>query len=124
MVVLLIIALLGSIAAPEVIKHLRHAKSETAHIQVDALAAAVDFFNTDTGRYPTQQEGLDVLVKPPADTPKWDGPYIKKAISLVDPWNARYLYKIPGEHGAFDIYSLGADGAVGGSGEAADVGNW
>src|SRR5271170_4804835 len=106
MVVLLILALLGTIAAPEVIKHMRKAKSETAKIQVDALAAAVDFFNTDVGRYPTQQEGLQALIATPTSTPHWDGPYVKKSISLIDPWGEKYIYKIPGDHGAFDIYTL------------------
>jgi general secretion pathway protein G len=125
MVVLLILALLGTVAAPEVIKHLRKAKSETAKIQVDALAAAVDFFNTDVGRYPTQQEGLQALIAAPgAAAPHWDGPYVKKSISLTDPWGEKYVYKIPGDHGAFDIYTLGADKAPGGTGDAADVGNW
>jgi len=124
MVVLLILALLGTVAAPQVIKHLRKAKSETAKIQVDALAAAVDFFNTDVGRYPTQQEGLQALTIAPSDAPHWDGPYVKKSISLTDPWGEAYVYKIPGDHGSFDIYTLGADKMPGGTGDAADVGNW
>jgi len=124
MVVLLILALLGTVAAPEVIKHLRKAKAETAKIQIDALAAAVDFFNTDVGRYPTQQEGLPALLAAPSGAAHWDGPYVKKSVSLVDPWGEKYLYKIPGDHGAFDVYTLGADKAPGGIGDAADVGNW
>jgi general secretion pathway protein G len=124
MVVLLILALLGTVAAPEVIKHLRKAKAETAKIQIDALAAAVDFFNTDVGRYPTQQEGLQALLAAPSGAAHWDGPYVKKSVSLVDPWGEKYLYKIPGDHGAFDVYTLGADKAPGGTGDAADVGNW
>ena len=124
MVVLLILALLATVAAPEVIKHLRKAKAETAKVQIDALASAVDFFNTDMGRYPTQKEGLEVLMVAPPDSPKWDGPYIKKSVSLIDPWGEKYLYKIPGDHGTFDIYTLGADKAPGGSGDNADAGNW
>src|SRR5882762_8776308 len=87
MVVLLILALLASIAAPQVMKHLSKAKSETAKIQVDALTASVNYFQLDTGRYPTEQEGLKVLVERPANEPKWDGPYVQKKDSLIDPWS-------------------------------------
>jgi len=73
MVVLLILALLASIAAPQVMKHLAKAKSETAKIQVDALTAAVNYFQIDTGRVPTNEEGLKVLIQAPANEPKWDG---------------------------------------------------
>ena len=124
MVVLLILALLATIAAPQVMKHLAKAKSETAKIQVTALASSVEFFHLDLGRYPTQEEGLGVLVTAPANAPKWDGPYLKQADSLIDPWGRPYLYRFPGQHGPFDLYTLGADGAEGGDGEARDVGNW
>src|SRR5580698_6433459 len=85
MVVLLILALLASIAAPQVIKHLSKAKSQTAKIQVDALTAAVNYFQIDTGRYPSQQEGLNALIERPSNEAKWDGPYLEKKDSLIDP---------------------------------------
>ena len=64
------------------------------------------------------------MVTRPAAAPGWNGPYLKNDQALKDPWGRPYLYKAPGQHGEFDVYSLGADGAEGGSGEAADVGNW
>ena len=124
MVVLLILALLATIATPQVMKHFAKAKSETARIQVTALASSVEFFHLDLGRYPTKDEGLRSLVASPGKEPKWDGPYIKQEGSLIDPWGHPYLYRIPGLHGAFDIYSLGSDGKEGGEGDAKDVGNW
>ena len=124
MVVLLILALLATIAAPRVTKYLRKAKTETARIQVDALGAAVDAFHVDTGRFPTSAEGLNALIDPPAATPSWDGPYIKRRDSLVDPWGEAYHYTIPGKHSEFDIYTLGSDHREGGEGDARDVGNW
>lgn len=124
MVVLLILALLATIAAPRVTKYLRKAKTQTAKIQVHALSAAVDSFHLDTGRFPSGDEGLKVLMERPAGSTSWDGPYLKTQDSLVDPWGHPYLYRIPGQHGEYDIYTLGSDNREGGEGDAADVGNW
>jgi general secretion pathway protein G len=122
MVVLLILALLGSIAAPQVMRHLGKAKTQTAKIQVNALASSVDFFHMDVGRYPTQQEGLKSLTERPPGETNWDGPYLKQADSLIDPWGRPYVYRFPGQHGAFDIYTLGPDGK-GAEVDAKAVGN-
>jgi general secretion pathway protein G len=124
MVVLLILALLASIAAPQVMKHLSKAKSETAKIQVDALTAAVNYCQIYTGRLPTNEEGLKALIEAPSNEPKWDGPYVQKQDSLIDPWGNPYLYKHPGKHRDIDIYTLGSDGKEGGEGDARDIGNW
>jgi general secretion pathway protein G len=124
MVVLLILSLLATIAAPQVMKHLAKAKAETARIQVDALAASINYFQLDTGRYPTEQEGLKALTERPATEARWDGPYVQKQDSLIDPWGRPYLYKQPGLHREFDVYTLGADGKEGGEGDARDIGNW
>ena len=124
MVVLLILSLLASIAAPRVAKYLRKAKTDTAKIQVDALGAAVDSFNIDNGRFPTDQEGLKALMDRPDGLTTWDGPYLKKRESLTDPWGHAYLYRHPGQKGEFDIYTLGSDDKEGGEGDARDIGNW
>jgi len=122
MVVLLILALIASIAAPQVTKHLRKAKMETAKIQVDALSAAIDSFNIDNGRFPTNEEALKALVEKPTGLPAWDGPYIKKKESLIDPWGEPYNYRIPGSAREYDVYTLGSDRKEGGEGDAGDVG--
>jgi len=124
MVVLLILAMLTTIAAPRVTKYLRKAKVETAKVQVEALSTAVDSFHLDVGRFPTSAESLKVLLSAPADATRWDGPYIKKSESLVDPWGHAYLYRIPGQHSEYDVYSLAADGKEGGEGDDQDIGNW
>lgn len=124
MVVLLILAMLATIAAPRVTKYLRKAKSDTARIQVDALSAAVESFHLDTGRFPTEAEGIQALIDRPGDAPSWDGPYIRKRDSLTDPWGRGYLYRLPGRKGDFDVFTLGADGREGGEGDARDLDNW
>lgn len=124
MVVLLILSLLASIAAPRVAKYLRKAKTDTAKIQVDALGAAVDSFNLDNGRFPTDQEGLKALMEQPQGLPSWDGPYLQKRASLNDPWGKPYLYRHPGRGGEFDIYTFGSDQKEGGEGDARDISNW
>lgn len=124
MVVLLILVMLATIAAPRVTKYLGKAKSQTAKIQIEALSAAVDAFVLDVGTPPSVNDGLNALIAAPASAPAWDGPYIKKRESLVDPWGVPYLYRAPGQHSDYDIFTLGADGKEGGDGDAADIGNW
>jgi general secretion pathway protein G len=124
MVVLLILALIGSIAAPRVTKYLGQAKTQTAKIQVSALSAAVESFYLDNGRFPSTDEGLSALMDAPADLPTWKGPYLRQRESLVDPWGQAYRYKLPGRDAEFDVYTLAADRREGGSGDDADIGNW
>lgn len=124
LVVLVIIGLLASVATPPVIRYLGKAKTDTAKIQIQALSAAVDMFRLDNDRYPSTEEGLQALVAKPGNAERWNGPYVKKDSSLSDPWGQRYQYRAPGEHGEFDLFTLGADKAQGGTGENADVGNW
>lgn len=124
LVVLVIIGLLASVATPPVIRYLGKAKTDTAKIQIQALSAAVDMFRLDNDRYPSTEEGLQALVARPASAERWNGPYVKKDSSLSDPWGQRYQYRSPGEHGDYDLFTLGADRTQGGTGENADVGNW
>ena len=123
MVVLLILALLASIAAPQVMKHLSKAKSETAKIQVDALTAAVGYFQIDTGRVPTNEEGLKELIQPPANEPKCDGPYVQKQDSLTDPWGNPIFISTP-ENIATSIFTRWDQTARKAMGDARDIGNW
>jgi general secretion pathway protein G len=100
-------------------------KSEiaAAKAQMDALEKALDQYRIDTGRFPSSDPGLNALVVKPASEPKWNGPYLRKAVPL-DPWGRPYLYKSPGERGDYDLVSLGKDGQQGGSGEDADISNY
>jgi general secretion pathway protein G len=123
MVVLVIIGLIAAFAVPQVLKVLDDSRQKSAAIQIKALAGALDIYKLDTGQYPPD-DSLDALVKEPVGADRWNGPYITSADSLIDPWGRPYQYRFPGDHGAYDLYSLGADGAVGGDGEDADITNW
>ncbi len=124
LVVLAIMGLLAAIIAPQVLKYLGTSRSQTAKVQIQNVDAALQLFRLDVGRFPTQEEGLGALVTAPSTAPGWNGPYLQKSAALNDPWGTPYVYKIPGKHGEIDVYSLGSDKAEGGTGEAADVGNW
>ena len=124
LVVLAIMGLLAAIVAPQVLKYLGSSRSQTAKVQIQNITAALELYRLDVGRYPTQEEGLNVLVAAaPADA-CWNGPYLQKAAALKDPWGQAYLYRNPGQHGDVDVYTLGSDKAEGGANEARDVGNW
>lgn len=124
LVVLAILGLLAAIVGPQVMKYLDSSKTQTARVQAKNIVAALNLFKLDAARYPTAEEGLAALVKPPANAPDWNGPYLPEQSAIVDPWGRPYLLRVPGEHGEVDVYTLGSDGQVGGSGEARDVGSW
>ena len=124
LVVLGIIAMLAGIVGPQVMKHLGASKTKTAKVQIEDLASALDMYKLDEGSYPTQQQGLAALIEKPADSRRWNGPYLRKEKIPVDPWQQEYHYTYPGQHGKFDIYSYGADEKEGGEGEDQDVNSW
>ena len=124
LVVLAILGLLAAIVGPQVIRYLGSSRSQTAHVQARNIAAAMELYRLDMGRYPTAEEGTRALVKAPGGNPAWNGPYIADSAALDDPWGKPYQVRSPGEHGEIDVFSLGSDGAAGGTGEAKDVGNW
>ena len=80
-------------------------------------------YRLDLGRYPTNEQGLAALTERPAGETKWAGPYLKKQVP-PDPWARPYVYKLPGEHGEYDLFTYGKDGQPGGTGEAEDIVNW
>jgi len=124
LVVLAIIGLLAGLVGPQVMKHLGGAKTKTARVQIEDLAGALDMYKMDVGRYPSSSEGLKALVEKPSDARSWNGPYLRKNTIPQDPWIYDYHYTSPGEHGRFDLYSLGADNASGGEGEDQDINSW
>jgi general secretion pathway protein G len=123
LVVMVIIGLLTSFVGPKYFEQIGKSETKTAHAQIESLGKALDQYRVDIGQYPTTEQGLVALNVSPANTAKWAGPYLKKSIPN-DPWNAPYLYKSPGEHGEYDLYSLGKDGQVGGAKENEDVLSW
>jgi len=122
LVVVAIIGLLAGYVAPRYFGQIGKSEVNTAKAQIDALEKALDQYRLDVGRYPTTEMGLNALVTRPANEPKGSGPYLKKAVPL-DPWGKPYLYKMPGDHGEFDLLSYGKDGQRGGTGEDADITN-
>lgn len=124
LVVLVILGMLAGLVGPRVMKYLGDSKSKTAKLQIEDFGASLDLFRLDNGRYPRGDEGLQALVAAPAGMDGWKGPYLKKTTLPMDPWGQPYQYKFPGEHGEYDLVSLGADAQPGGDGEAADVTSW
>jgi general secretion pathway protein G len=109
------------LVAPRVLNYLTESKVKAAKIQVESLGSALDLFFLDNGRYPTSSEGLAALVRRPGNIATWNGPYLKGGVVPVDPWGNAYVYRSPGERGAYDIVSYGMDGQQGGTGTAADI---
>jgi general secretion pathway protein G len=123
LVVMIIIGLLAAFVAPNFMRREEQARVTAAKAQIELLGTALDSFRLDVRRYPTTTEGLLALRQKPGALESWDGPYLKKEVPL-DPWGKPYIYKSPGEHGAYDILSWGPDGAPGGEGDNRDITSW
>ena len=124
LVVLTILGLLGAIAVPQVMRYLGTSRTQTARVQIQAIMSSLDLYRLDTGRYPTEQEGLKSLIERPGTAQGWNGPYLSRRNGLTDPWANAYGYRSPGRQGVVDVFTLGSDRAEGGTGEAQDVGSW
>lgn len=124
-VVVAIIAILAAYIAPKVAGRVDDARISKAKSDIRVLESSLELYKLDNFSYPTTDQGLDALTKKPsgAELKHWrKGGYIKKLSK--DPWGNDYQYQFPGSNAEFDIFSLGADAAVGGSDEGADIGNW
>jgi general secretion pathway protein G len=124
LVVITIIGLIMALVAPRVLNYLSEAKVKAAKIQIESISSTLDLYYLDTGQYPSTSEGLAALVQRPGGVEGWNGPYLKGGFVPDDPWGHPYVYRAPGEHGAYDIISYGSDGQEGGTGTAADVTSW
>lgn len=124
LVVLGIIAMLAGLVGPQVMKHMVEAKIKAAKVQIEDLAQTLDMYKLDVGGYPSSDQGLEALISAPDGAQRWNGPYLRKSKVPLDPWNNEYKYASPGEHGKFDLYSMGADGKEGGEGEDQDLTSW
>lgn len=121
LVVLGIIALLATVAGPQVLGYLGKAKTETARVQISAISTALELYALDNSTFPAEQIGLSALVQAPPGANRWRGPYLKNAKGLIDPWGHPYLYRFSGQTGQPQVYTLGRDNAPGGTGEDQDV---
>ena len=121
LVVITIIGLIMGLIGPRVLNYLGESKVKAAKIQLQSFSSALDLFNLDAGRYPSSAEGLAALVRRAPGIGAWNGPYLRGGDVPNDPWNHPYVYRAPGQRGAYDIVSFGSDGREGGSGTAADL---
>lgn len=123
LVVMVIIGLLAGIVAPQYFAQIGKSNTKVARAQIESFGQALDQYRLDVGQYPTSEQGLGALRAAPQQVARWQGPYLKRDVP-DDPWGHPYVYKRPGQHGDYDLVSLGADGQPGGEGEAADVVSW
>jgi len=123
MVVITIIGILASLVAPKFMGKLETAKIKTTKAQLEMFSTALDSFNLDTGRYPTESEGLKILWIKVKDLRGYDGPYLPKSVE-ADAWGNPYIYKQTSDDHAFNIISYGKDGKEGGEGKDADISLW
>lgn len=119
MVVILIIGLITAIVAINVLPSQDKARVEKAKADIAAIDQALTLFHLEAARYPTMEEGLESLVEPATALGAEHAPFIRNLPK--DPWNRPYQYVVPGETRPFDLYSMGADGKIGGEGLDADV---
>jgi len=121
LVVLAIIGLLAAVLTPSVLGQLGRARAKTAQMQLETVAAAVETFRSDVGRYPSQGETLAALATDPGDADGWTGPYIKNPKVLTDPWGHTVAYTVDAAGQNFTVTSYGSDGTAGGVGLAKDL---
>ena len=120
MVVVAILGLLAAMIVPNVIGQGEQAKVDIAKTNMSRIVQQLDMYKFNNGRYPSTEEGIRALVERPASAKKWpEGGYLPQIPQ--DPWGNDYVYLSPGVDGPFDLYSLGADGAEGGTGVDADI---
>lgn len=128
MVVIVILAMLAALVGPKLMGRSDDAKLTDAKVQIKNIETALKFYKLDSGNYPTTEQGLNALITKPTVglIPKnyKDGGYLESKKVPKDPWGNDYLYVSPGEHGDYDLFSYGADGAKGGDGKNSDITSW
>jgi general secretion pathway protein G len=121
LVVMAIIGLIAALVTPGLIDQLGRARVKTAQVQVQSVAAAVEVFRSDVGRYPTQSEGLTALITEPGGVDGWTGPYLKANSMLTDPWGHQLVYNMSADGLSYTVTSYGADGKQDGVGFNKDI---
>lgn len=123
LVVITIIGLVMAFAANRIFGQGDEAKSRLSKAQIAEIGGKLDLLKLDVGRYPSTSEGLKALLQNPGGMNNWTGPYVQKEEQIKDPWSRDFVYTSPGQRGAYDLVSLGADGKEGGDGPNRDVSN-
>ncbi|MDE2583174.1 MAG: type II secretion system major pseudopilin GspG [Rhodospirillales bacterium] len=125
LVVIVILGLLIGLVAPAALRLLGGARISVARQSIERLGSILDLYKLDVGSYPTTDQGLEALVKQPDNVPTWNGPYLKRGKSLLDPWNHPYIYRDPSSRPGYDydLCSLGPQGGNGASGSKGEICN-
>jgi general secretion pathway protein G len=110
LVVMGILAVLTAIATPQLMGYFGKAKTQSVQIQIENIGTALEMYYMENGSYPSASVGLKALVEATPEAPRWNGPYLKKAKNLMDPWGRPYQYNFPGSNGDYEVFSLGPTG--------------
>ncbi len=123
MVVLLIIGIMASIVAPQILGNQDTAQLKKAAVDIQSLESAIERYRLATNTFPTTEQGLESLVSEPNIDPiprnYPAGGFIKRLPK--DPWGNDYQLISPGEVGMVDIFSYGPDREPG---TDDDIGTW
>ena len=123
LIVMVILGMLAALVGPRMFGKVEKSKQKAAKAQISLFETTLDTYRLDVGKYPTTEQGLKALRSKSGESDKWDGPYLSKEVPK-DPWGNEYIYESPGEHGEYDLISMGADGGQGGEGDDIDIVNW
>jgi general secretion pathway protein G len=108
LVVMGILAVLTAVATPQLMGYFGKAKIQSVQLQIENIGTALELYYMENGAYPSASTGLKALVEAPPEVPRWNGPYLKKAKNLLDPWGRPYQYAV--SDGQYEVYSLGPTG--------------
>jgi general secretion pathway protein G len=108
LVVMGILAILTAFATPQLMGYFGKAKTQSVQLQIENINTALELYYMENGAYPSASVGLKALVEATSEAPRWNGPYLKKAKNLLDPWGRPYQYNV--SNGEYDVYSLGPNG--------------
>ena len=105
-----ILAVLSAMATPQLMGYFGKAKTQSAKIQIENIGTALEMYYLENGGYPSESAGLKALVEPTSEAPNWNGPYLKKAQNLLDPWGRPFQYVYPSGDGSYQVFTLGQSG--------------
>src|SRR5260370_29701190 len=113
LVVMGILAVLTAVATPQLMGYFGKAKMQSVQLQIENIGTALEMYYMENGAYPSASVGLKALVEATPEAPRWNGPYLKKAKNLLDPWGRPYQYTYPGSNGGYDVFSIAPTGKAG-----------
>jgi general secretion pathway protein G len=126
MVVVVIMGVLAALVVPKLLARTGESKVAAARVDIATIMQSLKLYKLDNARYPTTEQGLQALLTKPTSGPAangWkEGGYLEKMPK--DPWGNPYQFLSPGIKGEVDVFSFGADGQAGGTGDDADIGSW